>query len=144
MQKTVSLYLRWDTGPADLLKKIQHLNLNRIWSLPDRHLNRKLTESFSLKELHRRVFLSQTVSVLKYLIPAVPCLTWQEEQRYILPVGSPILKKLQRSGCHHQITISPRPILTLHVCDLQPSAYFYKDPPMGRIRILDSVETARP
>ena len=27
-------------------------------------------ESFSLKKLHRCVFLSQTVSVLKYLIPA--------------------------------------------------------------------------
>lgn len=53
-------------------------------------------------------------------------------------------KKLQWSGCHHQIKISPRPILTLHVCVLQPSAYFYKDPPMGRIRILDPDETARP
>ena len=47
-------------------------------------------------------------------------------------------KKLQWSGRHHQIKISPRPILTLHVCVLQPSAYFYKDPPMGRIRILDT------
>ena len=53
-------------------------------------------------------------------------------------------KKLQWSGCHHQIKISPRPILMLHVCVLQPSAYFYKDPPMGRIRILDPDETARP
>ena len=33
-------------------------------------LNRKLPESFSLRNLHRCVFLSQTVSVLKYLIPA--------------------------------------------------------------------------
>ena len=39
-------------------------------SLPDCHLNGKLPESFSLKKLHRCVFLSQTVSVLKYLIPA--------------------------------------------------------------------------
>ena len=70
VQKTISLYLRWDIGPADLLKKIRHLNLNRIWSLPDCHLNGKLPESFSLKKLHRCVFLSQTVSVLKYLIPA--------------------------------------------------------------------------
>ena len=38
--------------------------------LSDFHLNRKLPESFSLKKLHRCVFLSQTVSVLKYLIPA--------------------------------------------------------------------------
>ena len=70
VQKTVSLYLRWDTGPADLQKKIRHLNLNRIWSLPDCHLNRKLPERFYLRNLHRCVFLSQTVSVLKYLIPA--------------------------------------------------------------------------
>lgn len=51
-------------------KKIRHLNLNRIWSLPDCHLNRKLPERFYLRNLHRCVFLSQTVSVLKYLIPA--------------------------------------------------------------------------
>ena len=53
-------------------------------------------------------------------------------------------KKLQWSGRHHQIKISPRPILTLHVCVLQPSAYFYKDPSMGRVRILEPDETARP
>ena len=35
-------------------------------------------------------------------------------------------KKLQWSGCYHQTKISPRPIFTLHVCVLQPSAYFYK------------------
>ena len=34
----VSLYLRWDTGSADLQKKSQHPNLNRIWSLSDFHL----------------------------------------------------------------------------------------------------------
>lgn len=32
VQKTVSLYLRWDTGSADLQKKSRHPNLNRIWS----------------------------------------------------------------------------------------------------------------
>ena len=54
-------------------------------------------------------------------------------------------KKLQwSSDYHHQIKISPRPILTLHVCVLQPSAYCYKDPPMGRIWLLNPDETARP
>lgn len=38
--------------------------------LSDFHLNRKLPESCSLRNLHRCVFLFQTVSVLKYLIPA--------------------------------------------------------------------------
>ena len=70
VQKTVSLYLRWNTGSADLQKKSRHPNLNRIWSLSDFHLNRKLPESCSLRNLHRCVFLFQTISVLKYLIPA--------------------------------------------------------------------------
>ena len=54
----------------ELMEIPRHLNLNRIWSLPDCHLNRKLPERFYLRNLHRCVFLSQTVSVLKYLIPA--------------------------------------------------------------------------
>ena len=76
-----------DIGSADLQKKSRHPNLNRIWSLSDFHLNRKLPESCPLRNLHRCVFLFQTVSVLKYLIPAdrtdgiytgipaAPCLT---------------------------------------------------------------------
>ncbi len=71
VQKTVSLYLRWDTGPADLQKEDQASESEQdlvFVRLPsEQEAARKIPSEESSPV---RIFLSQTVSVLKYLIPA--------------------------------------------------------------------------
>lgn len=111
----------------NLLKKIRHLNLNRIWSLPDCHLvwgsfTRKLLSEetagayFCLRQYRIEISDSCRPELMESHtgIPAVPCLTAGGRNNGISCLRSHDLKKLQWSGCHHQVKFHLDPY-SLHV-----------------------------
>lgn len=143
----------WAIGSES--RRRNHLNRIRLWSqsLPNCHLNRKLFPGSSREArlwpyLFRETSGSRSVPSVRvnWWLPWSKslCLIWRRDNRISGMWEHEPAQELQWPGRNHQTKIPPGSLFPLHVCLLQPQTYIDQDPPMGRIRLLDLDETARP